>query len=66
MKTTEQMAGAKVETFRLVAANGRPIRKATKVVLADGREIRFVEKMTKGEALRNVQYQIDQGNFGSK
>ena len=59
----EMLKGAEVETFQLVAANGRPIRKATKVVLSDGREIRFIERTSKADALKNAAYQIDRGFF---
>lgn len=43
-----------VSTYQLVASNGRPIRKATKVTFADGREVRFTERMSKREALRQA------------
>ena len=41
----------------MVTGNGRPIRKATMVVLADGTEYRFTEKMGKKEAMRQVMLQ---------
>lgn len=44
----------RVETYQLKAANGKPIRKATKVVFADGREVKFMERMSKREALKAV------------
>lgn len=63
MTTTELLKGAKVETFQLVNAQGRHIRRATQVVLADGRRVRFIEKMSKADALRNVAYQIERGHL---
>jgi hypothetical protein len=45
---------ATASTYRLTAANGRHIRIATKVVFADGRVIRFIERMPKGEAIRQA------------
>ena len=42
----------KVQSYNLTASNGRHIRVATMVILADGTEIRFMEKLTKAEALR--------------
>jgi hypothetical protein len=44
----------KVETCQLVAGNGRPIRKATKVVFPDGVEVRFMEKMSKRRAIEQA------------
>lgn len=49
----------RVENYNLVATNGRHIRKATKVIYDDGKEIRFVEKVSKKEAIRNAIYQRD-------
>lgn len=43
-----------VTTYNLTASNGRHIRKATKVTFADGREIRFMDLMSKREALRQA------------
>jgi len=43
-----------VTTYQLVASNGRPIRKATKVTFADGREVRFTERLSKREAIRQA------------
>lgn len=43
-----------VENYRLLAANGNPIRIATKVVFPGGYEIRFIEKMGKKEAIRQA------------
>ena len=42
-------------TYRLAARNGRHIRMATKVTYADGREVRFMEKMGKREAIRQAE-----------
>lgn len=44
-----------VETYQLVAGNGRPIRKATVVTFADGEQVRFIEKLPKGEAIKQAQ-----------
>ena len=48
---SEGSKGAKVETYRLVASNGRHIRLATKVTLADGRVVKFMERMPKRAAI---------------
>lgn len=48
----------KVETYQMIASNGRPIRKATKVVFENGQEVRFTEKMTKQQAIEQGQYQL--------
>jgi hypothetical protein len=47
----------KVENYRLFAGNGRYIRTATKVIFADGSEIKFIEKLSKKAAIANAQYQ---------
>lgn len=44
----------RVETYSLKARNGRHIRKATKVVFADGHEVAFTERLSRREALRQV------------
>jgi len=44
----------RVETYDLIAANGRPIRKATRVVMPDGRVVSFTERLGKREALRQA------------
>lgn len=49
-----------VKTYALKASNGRHIRMATKVVLPDGQEVRFIDKMSKKEAIENAKYQMDQ------
>lgn len=51
MTTAQQI---QISTYQMVANNGRPIRKATKITFSDGHEIRFTEKMSKREALRQV------------
>lgn len=48
---------AKIESYILKAPNGRKIRTATKVVFENGSEVKFIEKMTKKEAIKNAQYQ---------
>lgn len=50
--TTNTTPAPTVETYKLVAANGRPIRTATRVTLATGETIEFTERMTKRDALR--------------
>jgi hypothetical protein len=56
-------ATATVESYILQASNGRRIRTATKVVFADGREIRFIEKMSKRQALKSAAFEIERGYF---
>lgn len=43
-----------VETYTLIASNGRKIRKATKVTFADGYCVRFTELIGKREAIRQA------------
>lgn len=50
-------ASATVSTFRLTARNGRHIRIATKVTFEDGTEVKFMERMPKGEAIRQAEAQ---------
>jgi hypothetical protein len=45
----------KVETYALKASNGRHIRMATRVIMADGRVIKFIDKMGKAEAIRQAE-----------
>jgi fructose-specific phosphotransferase system component IIB len=48
-----------VETYEMFSAiTGRRIRTATKVILANGEEIRFTERMSKREAVRNVEFEL--------
>ena len=48
-----------VETYEMFSATtGRKIRTATKVVLANGEEIRFMERMSKREAIRNAELEL--------
>lgn len=56
--TAELLNSAQVDTYRLVAANGRPIRKASKVILEDGRVFKFLDLLSKKEALANVGNQL--------
>ena len=44
----------RVETYQLVASNGNPIRKATKVIFPDGQEVRFMERVNKRNALEQA------------
>ena len=43
-----------VETIQLTAATKRPIRRATRVRRSDGREVVFLERMPRGEAIRQA------------
>lgn len=47
----------KVENYKLKTIGGRHIRIATKVIFSDNTEIRFLDKMTKREAIKNAEYQ---------
>ena len=49
----------RVETYQLLASNGRPIRKATRVVMENGRVIRWTERISKREALRTAILVLD-------
>lgn len=51
MNSTEQPTAS---NYRLTASNGRHIRTATMVTFPDGRVIRFMEKMSKREAIRQA------------
>lgn len=44
-----------VSTYRLIASNGRHIRMATQVACPDGTVVRFMERMSKREAIRQVE-----------
>jgi len=44
----------KIQNYRLYASNGKYIRIATKVILDDGREIKFIEKMSKKQAMKQL------------
>jgi hypothetical protein len=52
---TKQMT---VKDYTLVARNGRKIRVATMVILSDGTEIKFTERLSKRAAIRNAEYQL--------
>lgn len=43
-----------VTTYRRIAQNGRHISMATKVILDDGKEIKFMSRLSKREAIRQV------------
>jgi hypothetical protein len=48
-----------VETYTIYAAlTGRRVRYATKVTLANGEEIRFMERMGKREAIRQAEFEL--------
>ena len=46
-----------VSTYQLKTSTGRPIRQATQVTCPDGTVIRFIEKVSKAEAIRQAKYQ---------
>jgi hypothetical protein len=46
---------AEVGTYQMVASNGRPVRKATKVTYPDGTVVRFTERMGKRDALAQAE-----------
>lgn len=59
----ELMKTAKVEDWKVFAGDGsgKPVRIATKVIITDGiviREMRFLDKLTKKEALCNAEHQL--------
>jgi hypothetical protein len=43
-----------VSNYRMVASNGKAIRTATKVTFADGYVVRFTERMSKREAVKQA------------
>jgi hypothetical protein len=50
---------ARVETYQLVSSiTGKPIRKATKVIFADGKEVKFIERLPKTKAIRAAMDQL--------
>jgi hypothetical protein len=51
---------AKVTDYELKASSGKHIRKATMVTFEDGTVIRFTEKMSKAEAIRQAEIQKKQ------
>jgi hypothetical protein len=51
-----------VKLYKLATAAGRRIRKATMVLFPDGREVKFLEKLPKREAIRQAQEQIGRQN----
>jgi hypothetical protein len=53
-KARREAAAPVVETYSL-QCNGRHVRKATQVTLASGRVIRFEEKLSNREAIRQVE-----------
>jgi hypothetical protein len=50
---------ARVEIYQLISSiTGKPIRKATKVVFSDGREVKFIERLPKRKAIRAAMDQL--------
>jgi len=58
--TVEPALPVKVETYTLRAGTGRKIRRATRVVLPDGRVISFTERLSRREALRQAAQVADE------
>ena len=52
--TLNQEAQMKVTEYNLKSKNGRHIRRATKVTFPDGYEVRFIERMPKGAAIKQA------------
>jgi hypothetical protein len=48
----------KVETYRLMTAGGRSIRKATRVVFSDGRKVEFTDRIPKRQAIKQAMAQL--------
>lgn len=44
----------KVSNYILKASNGKRIRIATKVTFADGREVKFIDRLSKKEASKQA------------
>jgi hypothetical protein len=51
MTTTQQPTAS---NYHLTASNGRHIRTATMVTFPDGRVVRFMEKMSKRDAIKQA------------
>ena len=56
MEMTSEKAA--VTDYMMLTRDGKAVRKATKVIFPGGFEIRFMEKLTKKEALRQAKEQI--------
>lgn len=50
-----------VETYRMVTPSGRPIRQATRVRFPDGRVVSFMDKVPKGEAIKQAEELLRRG-----
>lgn len=55
----------KVELYEMYAPNGRYIRKATKVTLSNGRVVKFMDRMPKGQAI-NQAFKIELREAGER
>lgn len=64
--TTQLIQNSKVESYHLFASNGKPIREATRVILSNGKVFKFLDKLTKREALKSVQEQLSRISFDGK
>ena len=58
--TTKQMIeNSKVENYRIFASNGNPIRVANKVIFPTGKEMKFLDKLSKREALKQAESMLN-------
>lgn len=58
--TTKQMIeNSKVENYRIFASNGNPIRVASKVIFPTGKEMKFLDKLSKREALKQAESMLN-------
>jgi hypothetical protein len=55
---TDKLIGARIETYRLAAANGRHIRIATRVILENGEVISFMDRLTKRQAIAQAAIEL--------
>lgn len=44
----------KVDLVKQYASNGRYVRMATRVTFPDGKEVRFMDRLPKGEAIKQA------------
>lgn len=44
----------RVETYRLKTSDNNPIRMATRVIFPDGKTVRFLERLSKREAIKQA------------
>ena len=53
-KPTSKKQSYKVSEYTLIATNGRKIRKATVVTTPSGKKIRFMDKISKKQAIQQA------------